>query len=309
MIGAEALAPAPYLTSDILLNVDSEEEYAICIGCAGGAENDYSIPIQRTAQDNHTQLNFHLKGLLGGHSGIEINAGRANAIKVLNIIFREASRAVPEANGVYVSFTATGAPNVIPREAQAVVSVATEKLSEFLLAVQTHLEKVREVYFSVEHREENGKKLSTINLEIQQLADATLVPLIKQDSERVVDFIDTFISGVIRMNYDIPGEVQTSTNFANLNIVDNFVTAHSFTRSSSQQEMSYAQSSFESFARLTGATISKPLNFFPGWEPEVDSIAVVQMKLAAEEVFGKEPRIYFIHAGLECGLLQGVYPS
>lgn len=123
MGGAENLSPKPFLTSDILLNVDSEEEYSICIGCAGGMENSFSFPITRKeiSNDEYSFINIHLKGLLGGHSGIEIHTGRANSLKCLNSLIRLASKS-SKSSPLIVSFIGGGAPNVIPRESKATVS-------------------------------------------------------------------------------------------------------------------------------------------------------------------------------------------
>lgn len=123
MGGAENLSPEPYLNSDILLNVDSEEEYSICIGCAGGMENTFTIPIHRdNLPDGYSQYKLQLKGLLGGHSGIEIHTGRANSLKCLNKLIRQVNH---ELNGkiLLVNFIGGGAPNVIPREAEAIVCI------------------------------------------------------------------------------------------------------------------------------------------------------------------------------------------
>jgi len=121
MGGAENLEPEPYLDSDILLNVDSEEEYSICIGCAGGMENSFKIPISRdSVDDSYTHIRVQLKGLLGGHSGIEIHTGRANSLKCLNKLIRQVAKA-HDGKLRLISFIGGGAPNVIPREAEAIV--------------------------------------------------------------------------------------------------------------------------------------------------------------------------------------------
>jgi len=308
MIGAMDLAPEPFLQSDILLNVDSEEEYAICIGCAGGAENSYSFPITRSAVENHKQIAFHIKGLLGGHSGVDVHQGRANAIQVLNRMIRSASNATSN-TARYVDFSATGAPNVIPREAKALVSVPSDKVESFLEAFNASLEKTRSMYLPAEHREEDGKRKTTIQVDINQLESQSLVPLSETSSNKVTDFIDTMPNGVIRMNYDIPGMVETSTNFANLTIADTTADAYTFSRSSSSIEQDLAQESFESFARLSNATVSAPLNPFPGWQPDISCSAVVEMQEAHKIVMKQDAKVYSIHAGLECGLLQAVYPK
>lgn len=189
MGGAENLEKAPFLISDILLNVDSEEENSICIGCAGGMENDFTIQVNReNSLENRRFLSIYLRGLLGGHSGIEIHTGRANALKSLNKLVRLSNAAVNN-QAAYVSFLVEGAPNVIPREARATVlsfaffliflfsicllillfqvAVPSDLFDQFQQALDKNFQEMKEDFLSVEFRiDEQGKKQSVMILDV-----------------------------------------------------------------------------------------------------------------------------------------------
>mmetsp|Transcript_3207 Transcript_3207/g.11195 ORF Transcript_3207/g.11195 Transcript_3207/m.11195 type:complete len:352 (-) Transcript_3207:28-1083(-) len=307
MGGAENLAAAPYVTSEILLNVDSEEEYAICIGCAGGAENSYRLPVAREEAADMVQVDLTLKGLLGGHSGIEIHTGRANAIQCINKLVRLAGRPL---GARLVDVTGGGAPNVIPREASASVAVPAAKVEEFNSALAGHFEDLKKIYLSVESRAgADGARESVMILESSAKVAANVQCLTEESSAKVTAFIDAFHSGVVRMSYDVEGLVETSVNFSNAKIDDGHFVGHSFSRSSSGPAQAALHDQLVAFGTLAGAAVSEPLNAFPGWDPDVNAVALKVMKKAHTEVIGREARVYAVHAGLECGLIKAVYPD
>jgi len=309
MGGAENLAPKPFLDSDILLNVDSEEEYSICIGCAGGMENSFEIPISRDSlPDTFSYFRIQLKGLLGGHSGIEIHTGRANSLKCLNKLIRQVSKA-NDGKIRLVSFVGGGAPNVIPREAEATIAVPSDSKDAVQKSFNEFFQQMKERFLSVEHRVVDGKRESVMVLEIEESSDVKAAALDSTSTNKVLDAVDLFHSGVIRMNFDVTDLVETSINLSNVEIKDDHLALYSFARSSSNTALDLVQDSVEGFVRLLGGSVSQPLNKFPGWDPKIDSMALTEMKKAHEEVMKREARVYAVHAGLECGLIQAVYPK
>lgn len=307
MGGAENLAGAPYVTSEILLNVDSEEEYAICIGCAGGAENSHRMAVAHEEVDGMAAVHLTLKGLLGGHSGIEIHTGRANAIQCVNKLVRLAALPL---GGRLVDIVGGGAPNVIPREASATVAVPATKVEDFKQALAGHFSDMKKVYLSVESRTNaEGQRESVMVLESSVQDSATIKCLSADSTTKVTAFIDSFHSGVVRMSYDVEGLVETSVNFSNAKIDGEHFVGHSFSRSSSAVAQAALHDQLVGYGSLCGATVSEPLNAFPGWDPDVNAVALKVMKKAHEEVIGREARVYAVHAGLECGLIKAVYPD
>ena len=172
MGGAENLAAAPFVQSDILLNVDSEEEYSICIGCAGGAENQFTLSglnrLSAEEASTYTHRQLTLSGLLGGHSGIEIHTGRANSLKCLTKLIRMVNRTVDGAVRL-VSFLGTGAPNVIPREATATIAVPAGSAEAVEAALAAEFARMQDAFLSVEHRVRDNKRESVMALRVEQV--------------------------------------------------------------------------------------------------------------------------------------------
>jgi len=312
MGGAENLAGSPFVQSEILLNVDSEEEYSICIGCAGGAENQFTLSdltrLSKEEATGYASRQITLSGLLGGHSGIEIHTGRANSLKCLNKLIRMVDRNV---GGVVrlVSFVGTGAPNVIPREASATIAVPTASVEAVEAALAAEFVRMQASYLSVEHRAKDNKRESVMALHVGQAEGQNEPPLDERSTRCVLDAVELFHSGVIRMSYDVEGLVETSINLSSVEAVGNELKMYSFARSSSSYALPTVQDSLEAYGRLVGANVSAPINPFPGWDPDIESLALTEMNHAHKEVMDRDARVYAVHAGLECGLIQAVYPE
>ena len=177
------------------------------------------------------------------------------------------------------------------------------------MALQAEFAKMKEEYLSVEHRVVDGARESVMVLEIET-ADASLVPFDQESTAKVLNAVELFHSGVIRMSYDVEGLVETSINLSSVQSGDSGLKLHSFARSSSDVVLNSVQDSLEAYASAIGASITPPLNRFPGWIPKIDSLSLTEMKAAHREVMaGRDARVYAVHAGLECGLIQAVYPS
>lgn len=239
--------------------------------------------------------------------GIEIHTGRANSLKCLNKLIRLVNK---ELFGklLLVSFVGGGAPNVIPREAEATVAVPSELSEKAQEAFKKFFNEMKESFLSVEHRVINEKRESVMILDINTV-ESNEKTLDAPSTVKVIDAIELFHSGVIRMNFDVPGLVETSINLSNVSTNEDHLALYSFARSSSNGALDLVQDSVEAFARLTGASVSDQLNKFPGWDPKIDSLALTEMKEAHLEVMKRDARVYAVHAGLECGLIQAVYPE
>lgn len=168
---------------------------------------------------------------------------------------------------------------------------------------------MKKAYLSVEHRIVDGKKESVMVLDVSDIEKQDESPLDCDSSNKLMDAVEIFHTGVIRMSFDVPGLVETSINLSLVETSSSEVKMYSFARSSSNGALDVVQDSLEAFGRLTGANVSQPLNPFPGWDPNVDSMALEEMKEAHLEVMKKDARVYAVHAGLECGLIQAVYPE
>jgi len=168
---------------------------------------------------------------------------------------------------------------------------------------------MKEGFLSVEHRVVDGKRESVMILELEEKNDVKDVALNSESTNKVLDAVELFHSGVIRMNFDVKDLVETSINLSNVEIKDDHLALYSFARSSSNTALDLVQDSVEGFSRVVGGSVSQPLNKFPGWDPKIDSVALTEMKQAHIEIMEKEARVYAVHAGLECGLIQAVYPK
>lgn len=163
-------------------------------------------------------------------------------------------------------------------------------------------------FLSVEHRVIDGKRESVMKLDFNSSDDQSK-PLDSCSTNKVLDAVELFHSGVIRMSYDVKDLVETSINLSNVNTKENQLELYSFARSSSNNALDTVQDSLEAFARLSGGSVSQPINRFPGWDPDISSDALTEMKEAHQEIMGRDARVYAVHAGLECGLIQAVYPK
>lgn len=260
MGGASALAPHPFLLSDILLNGDSEEEYSICIGCAGGAEFDVSPSVQREAakDDSLVIRKLNMFGLSGGHSGVDIHRGKGNANKLLMQLLDMVSQKLPVR---LISFQGGSAPNVIPREAVAVVAVPSAQLSDFEAEIHTELKRMQHTYLAVESSLVDGKRQSLINLSITA-EEPNHLPLDVSSSQKVFDLVRIFPNGVIRLNYDVTDLVDTSINLSHVTLKaeETSFNVHGFGRSPSEVFISLVPSCFDRYAALTDPILLKKVS-------------------------------------------------
>lgn len=295
LTGAFALKEG-FMNGDILLNLDSEDDGELFIGCAGGANTTaiYPFPTEKAPQ-GWFFFRVSVKGLTGGHSGDDINKNRANANKLLN---RFLVQTMQKYGMRLADIEGGNLHNAIPREAHALCAVPMEYKEAVRVDLNIFISEIENEYSATEP-----------NLAMDLESEAPVEYVMEQKAmERFLLSIYAVHHGVYAMSQDIPGLVETSSNLASIKVCDGTIKVVTSQRSSilsSRKDMSQMVSA--AFI-LGGATVTTGEGY-PGWKPnpssEILKIAVESYK----KLFGVEPKVKAIHAGLECGLFLQKYPS
>ena len=284
-----------WLKGDILLNMDSEDEGELYVGCAGGVNGSIEFEYdEMIVPKGYAPYKLIVKGLKGGHSGLDINLGRGNANKLLVRFLKYATR---EMDVRLAEINGGGMRNAIPREAYAVVVVPNEAVPEFLAAVSKY-----EAIYSAE------LNMAEPNLSFK--AEGTDKPKSLIDERVQDDMIDAVYAcpnGTMRLSDSMPGLVETSTNLATVKSENGVISVKCLLRSSVDSAKDDLCEQVESVFSLAGAMVRFD-GAYPGWKPNMDSAILQQMKVIYENKFGRVPEVKAIHAGLECGILGGNYP-
>lgn len=295
LTGAFALKEG-FMNGDILLNLDSEDDGELFIGCAGGANTTAIYPFP-TEKAPHGWFFFRVsvKGLTGGHSGDDISKNRANANKLLN---RFLVQTMQKYGMRLADIEGGNLHNAIPREAHALCAVPMEYKEAVRVDLNIFISEIENEYSATEP-----------NLSMDLESEAPVEYVMEQKAmERFLLSIYAVHHGVYAMSQDIPGLVETSSNLASIKVCDGTIKVVTSQRSSilsSRKDMSQMVSA--AFI-LGGATVTTGEGY-PGWKPNPSSEI---LKIAVESykrLFGVEPKVKAIHAGLECGLFLQKYPS
>lgn len=293
MYGAFALEGG-MLQGKTLLNLDSEAEGELYVGCAGGVDTTakfHYTPVE--VEEGDVAVKVSVTGCKGGHSGCDIHLQRANANKLLFRFLKDAV-ANYEARLAYVE--GGSLRNAIPREAAAVITIPAEGIDEIMDLVAEYEDLFIAEYDGVE----DNIQLTATEVE----CPATELP------EDVQDFLIHAITacphGVYRVIPEMPDVVETSNNLAMLVTEDNCVTVMCLTRSSVESRKEELQSIIESVFAMAGAEVVFS-GSYPGWKPNLNSHILQVMKTTYQENYGVEPRVIIIHAGLECGIIGRNY--
>jgi dipeptidase D len=295
MTGAFGLKPG-LLDGDILINMDSEDEGELYVGCAGGI--DVSATKTYTEEDvpaGHEAYKVHVQGLKGGHSGIDIPLGRANANKVL---FRFLMQAESDIKIRLAEATGGDLRNAIPRESHAVIQVPAAESTAFEALVASYHEIYRKEFADTDPDLSFSCEKTTM--------PAKVIPAVEQ--ARFIRAIFACPNGVQRMSQSMKGLVETSNNLAIATIKDGKFEAFNLTRSSVDSAKEATAWKIAAVFQLVGADVNLS-GEYPGWKPNMDSPILKTCQDVYNKNFGKIPEIKGIHAGLECGLLGGVYPN
>ena len=295
MTGAMGLKPG-LLEGEILLNLDTEEDDEIGMGCAGGvditATRKYS---EELTPDNAKGFSITVKGLNGGHSGMDIHKGLGNANKIMNRLlfegFTKFGLRISEINGGSLR-------NAIPRESKAIISIDAVSMEIFLKEIQQLITRIKNEFLTVE---------PNLIIEIQKVTTPEKVMEVGVQ-ENFIKAIYTSLNGVYRMSPTISGLVETSNNIARVIAKEGLIKINCLTRSSSDSSKQDLTNSLKSAFELAGFD-SKFSGEYPGWQPNIHSKILEVVSNIYEELHGKKARVAACHAGLECGILGQNYPT
>lgn len=296
MVGAFGLKPG-FLKGDILLNCDSEKEGELFVGCAGGADMNITFQFKEDTYipEGDVAVRLHLSGLKGGHSGVDIHLGRGNANKLM---FRFLKEAVCDYGARLSSIEGGNLRNAIPREAVAVVTIPGDNVEALWELVSDYQDMYQEEFAGIEENIRFSAEMTDL--------PTTLIPEEIQDD--LINAIEGCQNGVITMLHDFPGTVESSSNLAIVKSTDELIEIKLLVRSSSESRKDALCSSLESIFALAGAKV-EITNGYNGWQPNINSPILDLMKQTFADLFGKEAEVKVMHAGLECGIIQGAYPQ
>jgi dipeptidase D len=295
MTGAFGLE-AGWLSGDILINTDSEQEGEVYMGCAGGIDGEASFTLNFEAVPSHFKaFNLSISGLKGGHSGVDIHTGRANANKLLVRLLLTLSEKfdlrLTELNGGSLR-------NAIPREANASFVIDKAQEADLKQAVEDYLSTIRQ-------------NLAAIETDIEMLlispedfehcwTSATQQPILRA--------LNACPNGVIRMSDDIKGIVESSLNLGVIRCKGKKFVALTLIRSLHDDGRLETQQMVQSVFDLADAQV-KFSGAYPGWKPDTSSAIMQTVRDTYQELFNNVPAVMVIHAGLECGLFKTAYPN
>lgn len=285
-----------FMNGDILMNLDSEDEGELFIGCAGGAKTEAVYPFTtETAPAGYFFFKVTVKGLTGGHSGDDINKNRANANKLLN---RFLVQLMTKYDLRLAEIEGGNLHNAIPREAHAVCAVPMKDKEAVRVDLNVYLSEVENEFSKTEPN-------LAIELESEAVQDLVMD---KGAMTRFLHSIYAVHNGVYAMSQDIPGLVETSSNLASVKVKGNEIVVVTSQRSSILSSRKDMSQMVTSAFLLGGATVTTGEGY-PGWKPNPESEILGIAVESYKRLFGTDPKVKAIHAGLECGLFLEKYPS
>jgi dipeptidase D len=294
MDGAFALEPG-FFTGKTLINLDSEDEGWMFVGCAGGIDTTATFEFTREPlRKGYKVLSVKVAGAQGGHSGDDINKERANALRELvRFLYTEM-----QYDYQLIGLEGGNKPNAICREAEALIAVPGDEVQDMLEDVMA-FSKVLQAEFAAS---DPGVHATA------EAAQTSLQPIAEGDASNLVATLLACPHGVEKMSVDIPGLVETSTNLAAAHIKDNTLTVITSQRSSVVSEL-HAMAEKVEAAFFLGSFDAEHHGEYPGWKPNLDSPILKVCVESYRKLFGVDPEIKAIHAGLECGLFLEKFPD
>lgn len=295
MYGANGL-PGGELEGEILLNLDTEQEGELIIGSAGGVDITATLDYQEAESDKtDAAVKITIKGLKGGHSGLEICEGRGNANKMMVRIVREA---IAEDEACLASWHGGNMRNAIPREAEVVLTLPKENVEDLKAIV-------------AEYKETFNNEYKGIESDIEVVAEDVALPemIVPQEiQDNLVDDIYAAHNGVWRYIPTMPEIVETSSNLAIVDIDGGKAAIKILARSSSETMKEDLSTSLESCFNMAGMKVEFS-GAYGGWDPNTDSELIKVMRNIYKNLFNEEPTVQVVHAGLECSIILSKYPG
>lgn len=295
LTGAAGVEPG-FFSARTMINLDSEQDDAIFVGCAGGRDTEYVLKNRGTRAPKDTVgRKVTVGGLLGGHSGLDIHKGRGNAIKILCRVLLAAR---DEMDLRLVEITGGSMRNAIPREAEAKVVVPAAQARRFKQLVDAACGRIA------------AEELRGVDDGLQVKVAAVQAPrCLSLDSSRaIVDLLAAIPNGVLAMSRDIAGLVESSSNLGVVKTEGGTVRMVCCSRSSVMASLEAIVRQHAAIGALAGAEVRQPQGY-PGWKPNLASAALAATRARYKQTFGTEAQLLAIHAGLECGLLTQKYPD
>lgn len=295
LTGAFDLKPG-FFTGKYLLNLDSEDEGEIFIGCAGGANTEITLPLRMTElRKSYFPLHICVDKLTGGHSGDDIDKHRANANKIL---VRFIAQAMEKYDVKLVDFQGGNLHNAIPRNAEAVIAVPFPDKENIRVDFNIFASEIEAEY-------SNEKNVHFF------LESAVGVTECVEDEQacQIIQALLAVHNGVYEMSVDLPGLVETSSNLASVHFTEDKVMKIVTSQRSSigSQRIAMSQIVSAPFKLIGAETVTG--GGYPGWKPNADSPLLKTVTATYEKLYGKQPKVRAIHAGLECGLFSEKYPG
>jgi dipeptidase D len=292
--GAKAL-DASLVGGRLLVNLDGTSDVALTVGCAGSDHSFLRSSLARAPiAADHVALRLEVSGAKGGHSGEDITAGRANAIKALGRVLDAAYGAAPFQ---LASIAGGVSRNAIPRDAHAILAVPAELEPGLRDAAATGLDAIARQYAGTD----DGLELAVSPAEADGVIDADA-------TRRVLDLLAAIPTGVVAMTPGLPGAVETSTSLTTASTEDRTLALGSMTRSSNAAALDGMLATMHALARLAGAEIEVRRSY-PPWEPDPGSALLATAKATFARVFGTSPTLTVVHGGLECAVLGQRLPG
>jgi dipeptidase D len=294
LTGSHHLQPG-FVESPILLNLDSEDEGVLYVGCSGGKDTTGTWKVEtEPAPAGAKAVEVKVTGLRGGHSGLEIDKGRGNAIKILNRVIM----ALEGVGARLARFEGGNKRNAIPREASALVFVPARQVDAALALVADWNAIARHELSSVEP-----------DLAIAASASRTRAAVLKRRHQKAITRVVAALPhGVAKMSADLPGLVETSTNVAMIATKGKKVELATSQRSSVASEIQEIADTVRVIFELGGAEVHQG-DGYPGWKPNMASAILKTAKATYKQLFGRVPDVRAVHAGLECGIIGEKYPG
>jgi dipeptidase D len=295
MTGAKGLEDN-ILSGSVLLNLDSEEITELTIGCAGGLDTSTVLYYREEGTPSgHSAFEISLKGLKGGHSGIDIHLGRGNANKLMNRILHAGTQKfdlhIAEIDG-------GGLRNAIPREARSVVTIPGGQVEMFTRMIKEISEMLQDEY-----------KYNDPDLAVACYSVALPEKVMEADVQnKIVRSLYAIPNGVFRMTPNIPGLVETSSNLARVIAKDGVFRTKSLQRSSTESGKQDIAQAVRATFELIDAEVTNSGDY-PGWAPDLNSEILSIVRSVYENVFDVKPTVLACHAGLECGIIGRRYPG